>query len=648
MVIYQSSCGEFKDNVNSFKLTDLIEQHFREKLHRSVPQSERRSWQNSLQFMERVVSNSGAADDCGVLIEYSLPHTSRRIDFLITGENEQREKNCVIVELKQWEQAWETDMDGVVATVFRGSTPVPTSHPSYQAASYRQFMHDFHEAVYTGDLNVHACGYLHNYTMGDPEPLLQPSYRRYLDRSPLFFRRQEEQLQQYLAVHIGRGRGMEILYEIENGKVRPSRKLADAVGSLFSGNEYFTLLDEQKLLYETVMKKAREGGGKETVIISGGPGTGKSVLSFNLLYGMLKERFHAVLAAPNAAFRDVMKHKLFESGMKRSSKNRDNQFVLDHVLCGSGGFAGVPQHSYDVVIVDEAHRLKDSRAYNYRGEDQIRDVIAAASLTVFFIDDAQRIRPEDIGSVSRIRETAAQLGSAVEQEHVLDVQFRCSGVDGYINWLDYMLQIRDTANFDAASWYDGAFSFRLCTTPWELYEDIAEKSREGYSARLLAGYAWPWTNNGNQHAEVPDVAIPEHGFAMPWNSRSARSLWAVSPEGVNQVGCIHTSQGLEFDYVGVIIGRDLRYHPESMKLYADWDQYKDSAGKKGLKGKPEELLKLIKHIYRTLMSRGMKGCSVYCCDPHTAEYLKSFLPGEGTQSFRRDQDSASTAAEDPS
>lgn len=257
----------------------------------------------------------------------------------------------------------------------------------------------------------------------------------------------------------------------------------------------------------------------------------------------------------------------------------------------------------------------------YSGVSQVEDVIKAARTSVFFVDDYQMIRPEDEGSVARIKEVCRQ--HHVEVEIVeLKAQFRCSGAEGYLNWVNHTLQITDTANYDG--WDEGAFEFTIFDDPNLMYEEICRKNDEGHKARVVAGFAWQWTQekNGNDDAQIEDVVIPEHNFSMPWNSRKDQYSWATDDAKRNQIGCIHTSQGLEFDYVGVIIGNDLRFDPDTMELYASMDDYKDGNGKKGLKGHEVKLTAYIKNIYKVLLSRGMKGCYVYCRDENLSKYLK--------------------------
>ena len=647
MVIYSGSCREFQDDVDTLQITETISRSYEQVFKRKVSPQEKRSWENSLSYMERAVRRSNAPDDCGILIEFNLPNTSRRIDFIITGEDAQQQKHLLIVELKQWERAEATKMDGVVETWFsHGKASV--SHPSYQASGYRKFLCEFNEAIQTEGIRTKSCAYLHNYQEHDPEPLHDDVYRHYIEDSPIFLREDHHLLSRFITDHVGKGRGLDILYAVEHGTIRPSRKLIDAVGSLFTGNAFFTLIDEQKVLFE-LLKQRLCRSSKEVTVISGGPGTGKSVLSFNVLYALLKERRNAVLAAPNAAFREVMKSRLSQAGLKKKSRNLEDAFVLDAIITGSAGFLNVPDDSYDVIIVDEAHRLKDGTAYAYSGTSQVHDVIRAGKQVLLFADDNQMVRPEDIGSSQNIADAARSLGAKVHR-HELQVQFRCSGMEGYINWLDHVLQIQDTGNFDG--WDPSAFRFQVCGTPQEVHQQILARHGEGSYARMLAGYAWKWTSEreGNKHGEVCDVVIPEHGFALPWNSRSARSTWAIDDSGMQQVGCIHTSQGLEFDYVGVIIGRDLQFDPASMKFHASWEDCRDSNGKKGLRNDPDRMLKLIKNIYRTLMTRAMKGCYIYCCDEQLSRYFSSCLNGRRgfpVRAYHEGRDYGINAADSP-
>ncbi len=696
MIIYKNSAEGFRRDVDTNQIVDRIKEAFFEKTGKiRFHPGEDMSWQNSLMFMDRVLQRSGIPGDCGVLIEYKLPSTSKRVDMIISGRDETGSKKFVIVELKQWTEAQSTDQRDLVQTPYYKHY---VTHPSYQASSYKGFLSDFNENVYTQKITPVACAYLHNYSRSHPEPLTDPVYGESISDAPIYFKDDYEKLAQFLRDHVGRGRGMDIMYDIESGNIRPSKQLMDHVVGLFRGNREFRLIDEQKVIYEMALERGLNAGRKTVILVNGGPGTGKSVVSMSLLGGFLKKRKNVFFVAPNAAFRKVMLNKLAAGGDGARAR---------HLLTGSGKYLDTPKDTFDVIVVDEAHRLKNESAFMYQGENQVDDIVNAARVSIFFIDDDQVIRPEDIGSVSEVRRIAER-----HQAEIIDLelatQFRCSGADGFVNWVNDVLDIRDTGNFDG--WDKNDFVFRIANSPNEVREWIRQRAGEGFRARMLAGYAWKWTaaKDGNPDAEVADVAIPEFDFAMPWNSRKLGSTWAIKEEGLDQVGCVHTAQGLEFDYVGVLIGSDLRFrflggrsgeektlfdddgvmvdadhealesaddtalgaddgealedredkthepaddevleraeagykdisHTSDYRLtyrtraarrgtfYSNWKEYRDAKGKSGLKDHPEEMCRMIRNIYRILLTRGMKGCCVYLSDKPLEQYIRERL-----------------------
>lgn len=616
MILYKNTASAFCNAVDDNHIVDDLENAFLTQVGHGVSPNEKNSWNNSLQFMERVIRKSAIPADSGILLEYNIPATSKRIDVVVSGHDEKERKNFVIIELKQWSEAEATDMDFLVRTYVGGGKRV-LPHPAYQAYSYKQFLRDMNTAVADSTLNPYSCAYLHNYHKQTPEPLLEEQYAPIYEDTPLFFASDTKKLEKYLAERVGKGQGMEILDDIDSGKVRPSKKFIEYVADMLDGNPVYTLLDEQQVAYATILSYAIKAAKRTTIIVNGGPGTGKSVVAMNAFVALLKKGKNIRFVAPNAAFRLAMVDTLGKG--RRNSKKRLNELFM-----GSSAFAAAAPLSYDAILVDEAHRLKAKGAYMYKGEGQVEDIIRSSMVNIFFIDDHQRIRLEDEGSVALIKAMAQKYGSEVH-EVKLEAQFRCAGAEGFLNWVEHTLQIRDTANFDG--WDKETFEFQIMDSPLALEKYIQEKNQQHWKARMLAGYAWHWSTakEGNPDAEIPDVCIPEFNFARPWNSRKNSTNWAIDPNMQNQVGCVHPSQGLEFDYVGVIIGKDLIYNPETYAIEAVYKNYCDATGKKGLKNKPEELTKLIKNIYRILLSRGMRGCAVYCCDKNLQEYLKSRL-----------------------
>jgi DUF2075 family protein len=260
--------------------------------------------------------------------------------------------------------------------------------------------------------------------------------------------------------------------------------------------------------------------------------------------------------------------------------------------------------------------------YSNRGENQIKEIIHAAYCSVFFIDESQRVTMADIGSISEIEHWAKEEGAEI---HYLELtsQFRCNGSDGYLAWLDDVLDIRQTANYDL----EGIdYDIRVCDTPEQMRDLVIERNKTANRARVLAGYCWEWNKAEKNNSNYHDIRIGD--FVMSWNLGSGEPF-AVSETSINEAGCIHTSQGLEFDYVGVIIGDDIRY--EDNRVVTDFTKRaKTDQSLKGIKKlykeSPEEAEQradeIIKNTYRTLLTRGMKGCYIYCTDPGMQEYLK--------------------------
>ena len=614
MIVYQSTKEGFGVDVDSGVIEERIEYRVKEKLGRRVGDAEKRSWRESLFRMHNVIQDEDIPKNVGICVELQIPQTSKRIDFIITGKDDEHRDNAIIIELKQWENAEKTNLDGIVQT-FIGGGVREVSHPSYQAWSYAALLNDFNEAVYDGNITLSSCAFLHNYT---PNGVLDdPFYKEHTDQAPVFMKTDVLKLREYIKSIVKYGDDSEIIYRIEHGKIRPSRMLADALVSMLDGNREFIMIDEQKLAYEQVYS-AIEGsmdGKKRVIIIEGGPGTGKSVIAVNLLVNLIKDEKFVSYVTKNSAPRTVYSSLL--SG--RMSKSR-----IDNLFMSSGKFIDSPKNTFDALIVDEAHRLNDrSGMFRNMGENQIKEIISASKVSVFFIDEDQRVHIHDIGHKEEIKKWAESFDAEVIETELAS-QFRCNGSDGYLAWLDNTLKIRETANPDLS---DVDYDFKLFDDPKEMFEAVASKNEFNNKSRVVAGYCWDWVST--KAPEAYDIEFPEFGFRKQWNMKDDGMLWLIKEGSMDQIGCIHTCQGLELDYVGVIIGPDFRIRAGE----AVTDVYKRSKNDRSIHGikkmlkedkvKAEELSeRIIKNTYRTLMTRGMKGCYVYCTDEETAEYFK--------------------------
>lgn len=619
MIVYQSDKPGFLDAVFKHDIEDVILDAYKARAGKSVSRSEVHSWKESLLAMAKVLNDDAIPDDMGVAVEYGIPQTSKRIDILLTGRNSDQREQLLIVELKQWETATRTAMDGVVRTRLGGGE-ANTSHPSYQAWSYACLLWDFNEAVYEGTIELQPCAYLHNYVDG---AITDSFYQEHLERAPVFLKGEDERqkLRNFIRQHVRYGDSGRLLYRIEGGRIRPSKGLVESLSAMLAGKPEFVLVDDQKVVYETALARAREAeqtGTKQVVIVEGGPGTGKSVVAVNLLTALTKEHRVAKYVTKNAAPRAVFKAKL--AGTMQRTR-------IDSLFVGSGAFTETGTNVFDTLVVDEAHRLNEkSGIYSNRGSHQVEEIIGSARCAIFFIDEDQRVTWKDVGEKRDIALRAKRAGAQVTSLQ-LDSQFRCSGSDGYLAWLDDMLQIHPTANTELDT---NSFDFRVFDSPEELRKVIEQLNVANNKARMVAGYCWDWKSR--REPQALDVVIPAHGFGMQWNLTDDGSLWIMAPDSVKQIGCIHTCQGLEVDYIGVIVGPDMIVRDGTVLTLPENRSRQDKSlhgYKKLLSTNPEEARRragaIIKNTYRTLMTRGMKGCYVYCTDDATRGWFNSRL-----------------------
>ena len=623
MRLYSGGSRQFIDDTYRNQIAEKLKESFLRQMGYTPTGAEVSSWRNSLRATSMVFDHADLTDH-GVIVEYQLPLTSKRLDCLICGRNEAGKDNAVIIELKQWEKCQPADGDREVI-VWLGGSDREVPHPSVQADVYRMYLEDCHTAFYEGSdpVILNACAYLHNYNPVPDDPLFAGKFQQTVQSTPSFTADNVPGFEQYLVSRLQRGGGLDVLQRIEQSRYRPSKKLMDHVANVIKGKSEYILLDDQLVVYDRVLSCAREGfhdRKKTVVIVRGGPGTGKSVIAINLMADLLKKGYNAQYATGSRAFTETLRKAIGSRG--------GIQFKYFN------SYTDAEYNAVDVLIADEAHRIRKTSS-NWRTPRakrstaaQIEELIATSKVSVFFIDDDQVVRPDEIGSVDYIKEHAGSEGARVF-EYELETQFRCAGSAAFVSWVNNTLGISRTAN---PTWSpDEEFEFRILESPEALEESILKKSAEGFTARMTAGFCWPWSEARPDGTLPNDVVIG--GYNRPWNAkpesrRLAKGIpkaqtWAYEKGGIDQVGCVYTAQGFEFDYVGVIFGRDLRYNP-SRSL---WEGHVESSFDSALKKSGERFTDLVKNTYRVLLTRGMKGCYVHFLDKDTETYVMSRLEG---------------------
>lgn len=597
------------------KVKDAVFKH----LHLRVAPAEYNSWRNSLgNAMFHVMNSNAIPDDAAVAVEYRLNGRRFRIDFMIGGRDSSGNEAVSIIELKQWTDIKFSELGEHVRTAVGGGIH-DEQHPSYQAWSYLTHLRDFNEYAYSNQLNINVGAYLHN--CNDDAVVRDSRFDEITSRAPVFIKGEIAALRNHVSGVICEGIGIELFQDLDSAVIRPSKQLADAVGGMLEGKDEFVLLDDQKTALERIIQATNyaQDAQKQVLIINGGPGTGKSVISINALARITSSRLNARYVTPNGAPRKVYESKL--SGIIPGD-------TFKHLFTGSGSFWDSEEDTYDALIVDESHRLTLKSGFMKNlGENQIKEIINAARTSVFFIDEAQKVTWADVGEIVLIEEAATLAGANV-QHLTLSSQFRCGGSDDYLAWLDDALGVQATSDHYFST---ERFDFRIFDSVKDLEETIRDKNKESNKARLVAGYCWDWVSS--KDAEKFDIVIPEEKFKMRWNLSSYGQTWIIDPKSVNEVGCIHTCQGLEVDYVGVIIGEDLVVREGELITQPQFRAKTDKSLKGYKKARRESPIEaelkadeIIRNTYRTLMTRGMKACYVYFTDKETGDYFRNMIP----------------------
>lgn len=617
MIVYEDSKKGFVEDVKSNCIADRIADKIREHGINAGQEREYVSWQNSLQFMRNIVDDNEIDDDVKIAIEYSIPLTSKRVDFIISGADSDNHDNVVLVELKQWQKAEvvDDDMHYCVKTFVGGNDRI-VCHPSYQAYSYSCFIRNYSQTVLDKGINLVSCAYLHNYDPKFKPNLSNSIYREWVGEAPFFVRDEAEVFSAFIKKYVTRkSSDGDLLYKIDHGRLKPTKALQDSLASMVKGNKEFMLLDEQAVCYDMCLKtmaKCKEDGRKRTIIIQGGPGTGKSVLAVNLLMEYISKSLNASYVTKNSAPRKAFLSLLTNSDAKKLVN-------IKQLFRSPFGLSNVPCNTYDCLIVDEAHRLVKKMYGDWNGENQVKECISASLLSIFLLDEDQAVTNKDIGSVDEIRKWCVALGSILKmpEEANLVSQFRCNGSDAYIQFVDDVLQRNgESVSVDLS---ELNFDFRVFDNASDLREALRKKNSVNNKSRMVAGYCYDW-NVKHGRGEY-DILLPG-GFRAKWNLEND-DIWAINPESFEEVGCIHTAQGLEFDYVGVLIGKDLRYDTNSGNVITDKSRISKDDKSSGIRSSNDaQARRLILNTYKTLLTRGQKGCYVYCEDQALSEYMK--------------------------
>lgn len=606
------------------KLSDVLAEHLKMAAELRVSDSEKRAWDRSLPVLAQDLVEAGLGH-VEMLIEYQLPLTSKRADVVLAGVDRRTGGDAyVVVELKQWSHAevWEDDRKRVLVQNMSGK---PKLHPALQAKGYSDYILDFLTVLAEHPDALHAVAYMHNASRNDVLDLYDAVED---DRTRLFTQSTRGAFVEYLRDRFAPKPGAGAADRLLTSEVRPSKQFLKHAAEEIRSREKFVLLAGQRLAYEIVwhaVEKARSEDVKTVVVITGGPGSGKSVIALSLLGELSRQGYSVLHATGSKSFTQTMRRHV----ARGSSKTKAMFKYFNN-------FVDARKNHLDALICDEAHRIREVSANRFTparlrtGRPQVDELIDAARVPVFLLDEHQVVRPGEMGTLAQITAHAEAKELRVVPVS-LDEQFRCGGSRKYEEWVLGLLGLDGHA---PAPWKgDDHFDVTLADSPYDLEDALKSQVGRGYSARMTAGFCWPWSDPrkdhlGQAHTLVNDVVIGEWG--RPWNVKGDRSigdappsdLWATEEGGFGQVGCVYTAQGFEYDWNGVILGPDLVYRDGRLRTIREAS--KDPA----LRPRTvscEDADKLIRNTYKVLLTRGMAGTVLYSVDAQTQSYLASLL-----------------------
>lgn len=623
--LFAGSLEEFTTLAPASRLTAHLTREFNRRWG-TATESEIRSWKNSLTALSEVVDRS-ELDRLGVGVELKLPLTDRRVDVSFVARDASANPHVVLLELKQWDHAAPSLFPDNVVVMGQEAL-----NPAVQVSAYAQYLRDSHSAFSVDGFRLSACAYLHNM----PRDILsdiEPPHFDDLEPAKLFSRDDADALGDYLAESLSGGDGMTLLPNVVSGRYRPSKSLIEGIAQSLEQSSVWTLLDEQRVAYNMVRGRVGDAvatGRKSAVVVVGGPGTGKSVIAAHLVVELGRQGRAVVHATGSKAFTTNLRAIAGKPRSAAALFRYFNNFRHLHT----------PANSVDVIVADEAHRIRESSNDRWTKSalkseiSQARELVRAAKVSVFFLDQRQNVRPDEIGTVDAIHEAATAEGAEVSVV-ALTAQFRCNGCGGYLEWIDAFMS--DTPERPGL-WYAGReYDLRLFETPSAMEAELLRLARGGDSARIVAGFCWPWSEPKPDGSLVADVQIGP--WKRPWNEkppeqrqppkpapradRHPYTLWSNHPERIREIGCIYSAQGFEFDYCGVILGNDLVWrHDEG------WVANKGASADSAILRRrltEDQVCALLQHTYRVLLTRGMKGTFMYSTDPETREMIRELF-----------------------
>lgn len=626
MYLYGSTVAEAARGVGDAGFIGVAERRFRQVFGVAPSPEEVHSWQHSWPALLQILRSAGL-EAVHLLLEYSLPATGERVDALLIGRDASGQLCTVAIELKQWTHAQLSPARPGMVRV--GGRVV--QHPARQVGGYVHYLQQWVSRDGL-PLTVRGAAVLHD----APAELVAELRGRASDGPagayPVLGRDDLTPVPsaQALAQRLGCADLSPVSWDDVEGFLqvehRPSPALLQRAGEVIEGRDAFTLIGDQDLARQEVLhavEAARTRGKKSVVVVTGGPGTGKTVIACRLLGDLCRQPgANPRLLSPSGTLTRQLRRTVGDvfKGLITTFLNRVPAGITDN----------------SVVLLDEAHRARTYPDHQQGAFPVILGkVIDQAAVTVLFLDERQIVRPTEGLTLKQLEQHASRIGSSFAHIDLVS-QFRCNGSRAYQQWVDRLFQPEGTAS----AWRGCDYDLAAAADPEQLDRWVAVHANRGHTARLTAGFCWPWDSPPTPPL-LPEVVITWDGadgpgsWARPWNCRAdelgfdhpdvpARPFWATDAGGHDQVGCIYTAQGMEYAYNAVIMGDDLVRRGER------WIAQPDASHDTQLRDlPPQRYLYYALNTYRTLATRGSRGTRLYSTDAVTQSFLQTLLPPDG-------------------
>ncbi|MFJ8309575.1 DNA/RNA helicase domain-containing protein [Streptomyces sp. NPDC094147] len=583
------------------------------------------SWENSLPPVINALHERGLGQ-VEVFIEFGLPHTDADVDMLLAGVHPgSGAPSYVLIELKQQRTTKVHPERSVAVDLGFDKWKL---HPVRQVQKYCDYLMQY-KAVLRGKPNSMAGAVLmHNAHDNDVRELFELPES---DHGRLYTMDRLESFRKLLGARLAPRPGGEAAQALIDSAEYEPPKITDVnLAARLGSGERFELLDEQEMAHQDVheaVRRVHNGGTKEVIIVRGGPGSGKSAIALELRRTLDQAGWNVVHASGAKALTLTLRETYAQNaphGTKgKLKKEATRLFTYFNQL------KKLPTDSCDVVICDEAHRIRRHSIDRYTPREerenprpQADEIIEAARVPVFLLDDWQSLRPGEVGTAEYLVERAKALGL---KHTLIDLggMFRAQGSAYYRDWV---LKLLSVGIHTPQAWVpDGRMQVHLADTPQEMEDFLSARRLEGASTRAVAGFCWPWSNPDDNGELIPDVTID--GWQRPWNVKAGYAVegapdadfWATDPRGADQIGCVYTSQTFEFDWVGIIIGPDL--------LWRGGQFIVDRTATHDPELRPKsidqaDIERCVRNAYHVLLTRGIMGVVVYATDEATRDALR--------------------------